>query len=319
LFYSGLVRRVEYVAIQCKSALNRVEGMPFRWSVNPYVGCRHACRYCYARAYYVKAERGDGGEDFESRIFVKVNLPAVLRRELARPSWAGETVALGTATDVYQPAEGRFRLTRRVLEALLERRTPVSLVTKSPLVYRDRELLAALARQAEVRVYFSITTLDEAVWREIEPGTARPARRLWALERLVAAGVPAGVLLAPILPGITDSTASLAAVAEAAAAHGAAFFGTSTLRLGPVVREQYFEFVQEYRPELLGRYRRAYRAMYVKPDYQAALEARVQRVRTRFGLAAEPFRGRPGLAPAEPRAARPGAGRSRQPGLPLAL
>ena len=112
------MRKVEYVEIQCKSALNRVAGMPFRWSVNPYIGCRHACRYCYARAYYVKAERGDGGEDFESRIFAKVNLPEVLRHELARPCWAGETVALGTATDVYQPAEGRFRLTRRVLEAL---------------------------------------------------------------------------------------------------------------------------------------------------------------------------------------------------------
>jgi DNA repair photolyase len=242
----------------------------------------------------------------------------VLRRELARPGWAGETVALGTATDVYQPAEGRFCLTQRVLETLLERRNPVSLVTKSPLVYRDRELLAELARQAEVRVYFSITTVDETVWREIEPGTARPTRRLWALRQLVEAGVPAGVLLAPILPGITDSTASLEAVAEAAVAHGAAFFGSSTLRLGPVVREQYLAFVENRRPELLGRYRQAYRSTYVKADYQAALEARVQRVRARFGLASEPFRGRPGPARGDRRAASSGA-RPIQPGLPLSL
>jgi DNA repair photolyase len=292
--------------------------MPFRWSVNPYVGCRHACCYCYARAYYVKAERGDGGEDFESRIFVKVNLPEVFRQELARPSWAGETVALGTATDVYQPAEGRFRLTRRVLEALLERCNPVSLVTKSPLIVRDLDLLAALAEQAEVRVFFSLTTVDETVWREIEPGTARPARRLWALQRLTEAGVPAGVLLAPILPGITDSTTSLEAVAQAAVAHGAAFLGTGTLRLGPVVREQYFGFIQEQRPALLGRYRQAYRSMYVKPDYEAALAARLERVRARFDLSSASLRGRPASSRARRSADQP-ARRPTQPVLPLSL
>src|SRR6476661_2140561 len=134
--------RVEYVPVQCKGALNRVHGMPFKWSLNPYVGCAHSCQYCYARAFYARAEHGDAGRDFETRILVKVNFADLLRRELERPSWRGEEVALGTATDCYQPAEGRYRLTRRVLEVLRDCANPVGMVTKSPLVLRDRDVLA---------------------------------------------------------------------------------------------------------------------------------------------------------------------------------
>src|SRR3712207_1856783 len=190
---------VHYLEVRCKTALNRVRGMPFKWSLNPYRGCAHRCHYCYARASHTFLEM-DADEDFETKILVKVNFAEVLERELARPSWRGEQVALGTATDAYQPAEGRFRITRRVIEALLKRRNPMSLVTKSPLVLRDRDLLADLAAVAKVRVFFTITTMDRALWRRIEPGTAPPLKRLHVLRLLNEAGVPAGVLLAPILP-----------------------------------------------------------------------------------------------------------------------
>jgi DNA repair photolyase len=223
--------RAEYVEVHCKTALNRVQGMPFRWSLNPYGGCTHACHYCYARAYYARADHGDADRDFETRILVKVNIAEVLARELARPRWSGEQVALGTATDCYQPIEGRYRLTRALLETLLAHRNPLGIVTKGPLILRDLDLLAALAQVARVRVFFTITTVDPALWRQVEPGTPHPRKRLQAVQRLNAAGVPAGVLLAPILPGITDSEAALEAVIVAAAEHGAAYFGATPLRL----------------------------------------------------------------------------------------
>jgi DNA repair photolyase len=204
--------KIEYVEVRCKSALNRVQGMPFAWSLNPYAGCVHACVYCYARSHYALAGHGEPTRDFETRILVKTNFAEVLRRELGRPSWGFETVALGTVTDCYQPAEGRFRITRAALEALRDVANPLGMVTKSPLVLRDLDVLADLARQAKVRIFFTITTVDLGLWRTLEPGTANPFKRLEVMRRLNEAGVPAGVLLAPILPGITDSVASLDAV-----------------------------------------------------------------------------------------------------------
>lgn len=289
--------RVEYVETRCKSALNRVQGMPFRWSLNPYVGCVHACQYCYARAYYELAEHGNGGKEFESRILFKRNIAEVLRRELRRPSWPGELVALGTATDPYQPAEGRFRLTRRVLEVLRDSVNPMSLVTKSPLVLRDAGVLAELARSATVRVFFTITTVDQGLWRTLEPGTANPLNRLKVMERLIGAGVPAGVILAPILPGITDSVASISAVIEAAARHRAEFFTCSPLRLGPTVREHYLGFIQSEFPELTDRYSRAYTHSQAPLEYQERLDRRVRRIQSEFGLATEALRGRSGDVP----------------------
>ncbi len=279
--------KAEYVEVRCKTALNRVQGMPFRWSLNPYVGCVHGCHYCYARAYYALAEHGDPGLDFESRILVKTNVAAVLARELARPSWGGEQVALGTSTDCYQPAEARYRLTRASLESLLAYRNPIGMVTKAPLVLRDLDLLADLARVAKVRVFFTITTVDPVLWRQVEPGTPHPRRRLEAVRRLNAAGVPAGVLLAPILPGLTDSEESLAAVMAAAAEHGAVYFGAGPLRLPPVVKEHYLGFVGARFPALLPRYERAYRATYAPRDYQARLDERLRRLRARYGFAAD--------------------------------
>jgi len=284
------VARVEYVETTCKSALNRVQGMPFKWSLNPYAGCAHACVYCYARSHYALAGHGEPGREFETRILVKTNFADVLRRELGRPRWSFEMVAIGTATDCYQPAEGRFRITRAALEALRDVANPLGMVTKSPLVLRDLDVLAPLARLAKVRIFFTITTVDLSLSRTLEPGTANPFKRLEVMRRLNEAGVPAGVLLAPILPGITDSMASLEAVAEAAADHGAAFFGTSVLRLAPVVKREYLGFVDDRYPDLLPRYERAYIGTNAPREYQQALDERVERIRSRYGFAEDSMR-----------------------------
>jgi DNA repair photolyase len=290
MFYAGGMSRPQYVEVTCKSALNRVQGMPFKWSLNPYAGCVHACVYCYARAHYATAGHGDAGREFETRILVKTNFAEVLRRELGRPRWGFEMVSLGTVTDCYQPAEGRYKITRAALAALRDVANPVGMVTKSPLVLRDIDILASLAQVAKVRIFFTITTVDLDLWRRLEPGTANPFKRLEVMRRLNAAGVPAGVLLAPILPGITDSAASLDAVAQAAAEHNAAYFGTSTLRLAPIVKEEYLGFVDDEFPELVERYERAYFGRHAPNEYQRALDERVERIRARYGFVAESMR-----------------------------
>src|SRR5215207_1917656 len=236
--------RPEYHEIPCKSALNRVSGMRFRWSLNPYRGCLHGCHYCYARATHPYLGL-NASEDFETKIVVKSNMPEVLRQELRKPSWTRERVAIGTATDAYQPCEGRYRLTRRCLETLSEHDTPVSIVTKATLILRDLDLLTVLAQGPGATVYFTITTLDPELWRLIEPGTPPPLKRLRVMQRLSEAGVPCGVFLAPILPGITDSVESIEAVAATAKALGAASFGSAVLRLAPQVKEHYLAFVSE--------------------------------------------------------------------------
>ncbi len=283
------MRRVEYREIECKSALNRVHGMPFKWSLNPYRGCVHACHYCYARASHRYYDLNTD-EDFETKILVKVNFAEVLRRELRRPSWAGEQVALGTVTDCYQPAEGRYRVTRATLEALRDGANPVGMVTKSPLVLRDLDVLAELSRLTDVRVFFTVTTVDLALWRTLEPGTANPFKRLGVMRELNQAGVPAGVLLAPILPGITDAAQSIDAVARAAAEHGAAFFGATALRLAPGVKEHYFGFIAASFPGLLPRYERAYPLTYAPRPYTDALDRRIDRIRARYGFAEDSMR-----------------------------
>ena len=277
----------------CKTALNRVPAMPFAWSLNPYRGCTHGCHYCYARATH-SFYGMNAGSDFSSRIVVKTNVAGVLRSELARPSWRRERVAIGTATDAYQPCEGRYRITRDVLETLVAFRTPATVVTKSTLVLRDADLLTELARTAGATVHFTVTTLDPVVWRAVEPGTPPPLQRLRVMRRLVEAGVPCGVFLAPVLPGITDSAASIDAVAAAARAHGASSFGTSVLRLAPLVKEHYLGFVAEHYPALLERYERAYQGTTIRLDYLAAMERRVARVRERHGFAEDAMAHRPG-------------------------
>src|ERR671937_2390222 len=195
--------RAEYREEPRKSALNRVKGMMFDWSLNPYMGCVHRCTFCYVRAFERRADR-PFDDRYGTSIRVKVNVVEVLRRELARPSWAGEGVAVGAATDPYQPAEGRYRLTRGCLEAFAEAANPFSIITRGPLIVRDLDVLVEAARRADVAVTFSVPTVDEEVWRRTEPGTAHPRQRLRVVKRLVDAGIKTGIGMAPILPGISD-------------------------------------------------------------------------------------------------------------------
>jgi DNA repair photolyase len=193
-----------YQEVRCRSALNPVKGMPFKWTLNPYRGCTHGCHYCYARRYHAQFEL-DADDAFASVIVVKTNLVDVLRRELERPRWKRELVALGAATDCYQPIEGHYRLTRGVLEAFCEFRNPAGLVTKGPMIVRDKDVLKDLSARAECSVYISVPCVDEDVWRSLEPGTAHPLQRLRAVRELVDAGVRTGVLMNPIVPGIPRS------------------------------------------------------------------------------------------------------------------
>jgi DNA repair photolyase len=256
MFYT-LPMRAEYREEPCKVALNRVKGMAFGWSLNPYMGCAHRCTFCYVRAYELRADR-PSGERYGRSIRVKVNVAHVLRAELARRSWRGEAVAIGAATDPYQPAEGRYKLTRACLEALRDAANPFSLITRSPMIVRDLDVLAEAARRAEVGVVFSVPTLDEEVWRRTEPGTPPPHRRLEALTRLVEAGVKAGVGMAPILPGISDSAEQLERVVRAARDAGATSIWANLLYLKPGTREHFLESLARDWPEELDRYGRLY-------------------------------------------------------------
>jgi DNA repair photolyase len=248
---------VRYQEVQCRSALNRVKGMPFQWTLNPYRGCTHGCHYCFARRYHRQFELGSG-DDFASVVLVKANFVEVLRRELDRPAWNREEVALGTATDPYQPIEGHYRLTRRSLEVLCRARTPVGIVTKGPMVVRDRDVLQDLSRQARCTVYVSVPTVDEEAWQTLEPGTSHPLQRLKAVRALADAGVCTGVLVAPVVPGITSQPARLERTIKAIADHGAAFMGAVVLHLKDGTRDHFYDYLSREFPALVPRYRRLY-------------------------------------------------------------
>jgi DNA repair photolyase len=269
------VEQVSYIEAPCKSAINAVTGMGFRWSVNPYRGCRHRCVYCFARQYQAWHEL-DAGLDFENKIFVKINLPEVLRSELRKPSWKRDLVVLGTATDCYQPVEGHYRLTRRALEALRDHYNPTHIITKGTMILRDIDVLAELARRAECSVNISITTVDEELWKKLEPGTPRPVKRLEVMRELVRAGVNAGVLMAPCIPGITTDTARIVQVVEAAARHQARFISHGVLRLAPGTREWYLDFIRREYPELYEGYLRLYaRGAHAPRQYEERVGGRV--------------------------------------------
>jgi DNA repair photolyase len=276
--------RPEYLEITCKTAVNRVQGIPYlKWSMNPYGGCVHRCRFCFAVQYRVKADQGTQ-QDFGTRLFIKTNFNQVLARDLNKPVLQGEHIALGTATDPYQPVEGRYKLTRGALGLLHEHANPMSLLTKSPMVVRDVDLLADITRAASAEVCFSITTVDLDLWPNVEPGTANPYHRLRAMRTLREAGIHAGVMMAPVLPGLTDSTGSIEAVARAAREHNAAFFSATALRLAPHVKEFYFGFIRDDHPELLARYQRAYPGTYAPPEYREKLDERIGRIREQYGF-----------------------------------
>ena len=248
---------VEYREEPCRSALNAVKGMAFKWSLNPYMGCVHRCTFCYVRHFEHRSER-PSDDRYGRSIRVKTNVAEVLRRELARPSWQRESVAIGAATDPYQPAEGRYKLTRACLEALAEASNPFSIITRGPLIVRDLDVLVEAASRAKVSVTFSVPTLDHEVWRKTEPGTAPPRQRLRALERLVDAGVRAAVGMAPILPGISDRPEQLAEVVRAAREAGACGVWANLLFLRPGTREHFLESLARDWPEELERYERLY-------------------------------------------------------------
>jgi len=249
--------RVEYREEPCRNALNRVRGMPFAWSLNPYMGCVHRCTFCYVRAFEARADR-PWDDRYGASIRVKTNVAHVLRRELARASWEREAVAIGAATDPYQPAEGRYRLTRACIEVLGAAETPFSLITRGPLVVRDVDVLSAAARRARVSVTFSVPTLDTEIWRRTEPGTAPPRQRLRALSRLVEAGIDARVGMAPILPGLSDRPELLAEVVREARAAGATGIWANLLNLRPGTREHFLGTLERTWPELLPAYERLY-------------------------------------------------------------
>ena len=275
---------VEYREEPCRSALNRVKGMGFGWSLNPYMGCAHRCTFCYVRAFELRADRPSDNR-YGRSIRVKVNVEEVLRKELARPSWDGKTVAIGAATDPYQPAEGRYKLTRGCLEALGDAANPFSLITRSPMIVRDLDVLVEAAARAEVGVVFSVPTLDEEVWRRTEPGTPPPHRRLEAVRRLVEAGVKAGVGMAPILPGISDSPAQLEAVVRAAREAGATNIWANVLYLKPGTREHFLEALASDWPEELDRYERLYASRAYLPKAEVEpVRTLVAELRKRHGI-----------------------------------
>ena len=249
---------VDYEEVECKSALNPVKNMGFSWSLNPYTGCEHRCAFCYVRAFELRADR-PFDDRYGRTVRVKVNVAAVLRSELARRSWQKETVVVGAATDPYQPAEGRFRLTRQCLEVFSDFSNPTSMITRGPMIVRDVDVLTQLAHRAEVHITFSIPTLDDDVWRKTEPGTAHPRQRLRAIEKLASAGIDVGVGMAPILPGLSDRPEQLEAVVKAARAAGATGLWAGMLHLKDGTREHFMSVLSRHWPEMVPRYERAYR------------------------------------------------------------
>jgi DNA repair photolyase len=277
--------RPQYREEPCRSALNRVKGMMFGWSLNPYMGCAHQCTFCYVRAFEKRADR-PSDDRYGTSIRVKTNVADVLRRELARRSWKGEVVAIGAATDPYQPAEGRYRLTRACLEVLAEAANPFSIITRGPMVVRDVDILVEAAARAAVSVTFSIPTLDERIWRLTEPNTPPPRQRLRALRTLRDAGIEAGVGMAPILPGLSDKPELMADVVKAARDAGATSIWTNVLYLRPGTREHFLDHLARDWPELLPRYERLYqgRAYLGKAEIEP-VRREVAELRHRFAVA----------------------------------
>ena len=296
----GEYRGLEFLEVDAKTIINKVPGPPrfgFQYSINAYRGCSHSCTYCFARPTHDYLGLNIGA-DFDSKIVVKRNAVELARAETRPSRWAGDVIAMGTNTDPYQPAEGKYRLTRGILEVLTERENPVSILTKSPLVLRDIDVLQCLARAAPVRVDFSVGTVDEAVWRESEPGTPHPRRRLEAVARLNAAGVRSGVLIGPILPGRSDSDEQLRATIAGAVDAGVRSIGHVALHLGPGVKAHYLASLDESERALhaelySGRGKQAH------ASYRSDLATRVRRLMRELGApvfggpAAQPPRSTP--------------------------
>jgi DNA repair photolyase len=270
---------MRFYEVHAKSVLNRVPAqsrMPFRWTVNPYRGCSHACAYCFARPTH-KYLDFNSGSDFEREIVVKVNAPEVLRVELARPAWKREHVALGTNTDPYQWVEGRYRLMEGIWRALRDAGNPCSVLTKSPLLLRDLPLMLEIAERASFSACLSIPTLDEKAWRETEPHTPSPRARLEAVAELNRAGIPTGVLIAPLMPGINDAPHQVERLLELAAQAGATSIGGVALHLRGEVRTVFMDWLRSQRPDLVPRYEELYRKRAYAPQAERERLARMVR------------------------------------------
>jgi DNA repair photolyase len=268
-----------FYEVRAKSILNRVpeaSQMPFRWTINVYRGCTHACRYCFARPTH-KYLDFNAGRDFEREIVVKVNAPELLRAELARPKWSGEHVALGTNTDPYQWVEGRYRLMPGIWEAMRDAANPCSVLTKSPLLLRDLALMKQIAERTEFSAALSVPTIDERAWRATEPHSPNPKARLEAVAELTRAGIRTGVLVAPLMPGINDSPDQVAKILELASEAGAAYITGIALHLRGEVRGLFFELLRGNRPDLVDQYKRLYqRGAYAHPDERRRLSELVK-------------------------------------------
>ncbi len=280
-------RGMTFYEVMCRSALNKVPDasrVPFRWTINPYRGCSHACVYCFARKTHEYLDL-DSGHDFDTRIVVKTNVGDVLRRELARPTWQREHVAMGTNVDCYQRAEGRYRLMRDIIPALTAVANPFSILTKGALILRDLDLLTAAAAVTDVSTAVSVGFVDDDVWRSVESGTPPPRRRLEVCAALQEAGIDCGVLLAPVLPFLTDDDAHLDAAVRAVAEAGASYVSPIVLHLRPGAREWWQAWLAREHPDLLPRYLELYAGRsYAPKSYQQQIASKVHELADHYGI-----------------------------------
>jgi DNA repair photolyase len=302
-----------FFEIQAKSIVNRVPAasrMPFRWTINPYRGCQHACFYCFARNTHTYLDL-DAGADFNSKVVVKVNAPELLRKTLASARWQGEHIAMGTNVDCYQRAEGRYRLMPGIIAALKDAANPFSILTKGTLILRDLELLTEAAEVTDVGLNVSAGFVDKELWRSLEPGTPSPDRRLDVCAALTGAGLRCGVLMGPVVPFLSDSPAQLDAAVRRIAEAGATHVSPIVLHLRPGAREWFLQWLGEHHPALVPRYDALYRrSAYAPKDYQARIGEQVRDLARRYGVgAASPAAGR-GVARADRRAQQTAGGQS---------
>lgn len=312
-------RGMTFYEVRAKSIVNRVPAqsrVPFRWTVNPYRGCQHACRYCFARNTHTYLDL-DAGEDFNSKVVVKVNAPELLRATLAAPRWHGEHIAMGTNVDCYQRAEGRYRLMPGIIDALRQAANPFSILTKGTLILRDLPSLTAAAAVTDVALNVSVGFVDKDLWRSLEPGAPDPHRRLDVCAALTDNGLRCGVLMGPIVPFLSDSPAQLDAAVRLAAQAGACHVSPIVLHLRRGAREWFLRWLADSHPDLLARYRELYgRGAYAPRAYQQRVAARVRELADRYGVGvSSPRRSRGPLPGAAPAAKVPG----RPPPVQLAL